>query len=65
MIGGVGRLVGVDPLADVVPAELGGVAEGDVVDVEEDFVLALAVPDLPAGVAGVHQDGADGAFGPG
>jgi hypothetical protein len=41
------------------------VAEGDVVDVDEDFVFALPVPDLAAGVARVAEDGADGALGPG
>lgn len=40
-------------------------AERHVVDVEQDLVLALAVPYLPAGVAGVGQDRADGALGPG
>src|SRR5690348_8512 len=42
-------LLGEDPLVLVVPAHHGGVAKGDVVDVEQDFVLALAVPDLTAG----------------
>ncbi len=37
----------------------------DVVHVEQDLVLALAVPDLAAGVAGVGQDRPDRAFGPG
>ncbi|WNM33724.1 hypothetical protein RKE30_26745 [Streptomyces sp. Li-HN-5-11] len=37
-------------------------AEGDVVDVEEAFFLALPVPDLVAGVAGVDEDGAHGAL---
>lgn len=40
-------------------------AERDVVDVEQDFLFALPVPDLVTGVAGVGQDRADGAFGPG
>jgi hypothetical protein len=60
-----------DPLAGlvaglpgVVPAHPGLIAAGDVVDVEQDLVFALLVPDLPAGVAGVAQDGADGALGP-
>jgi hypothetical protein len=35
---------------------LGDVTGGDVVDVEEHFVLALAGPDLVAGVAGVLED---------
>ncbi|KPC61340.1 hypothetical protein ADL29_25065 [Streptomyces chattanoogensis] len=39
-------------------------AEGDVVDVEEDFVLALFVPHLVAGIAGVGKDGANGTLGP-
>ena len=39
-------------------------AEGDVVDVEQDFLFALFVPDLPAGVAGVGQDHADRTLGP-
>ena len=43
----------------------GGVAERDVLDVEQDFVGALAVPHLVAGVAGVGEDRADGALGPG
>ncbi|MFE3649480.1 hypothetical protein [Streptomyces sp. NPDC059122] len=35
------RLCGPDPLLGGVPGEFGAVAEGDVVDVEEDFILAL------------------------
>jgi hypothetical protein len=58
-------LVGVDPATGLVPPHLGGVALGDVVNVQEHFVLALLVPDLPAGVAGVDEDSADGALGPG
>ena len=65
MIGGWTTSLGVDPLAAVVPPHLGGVAEGDVVDVEQHLVFALPVPDLAAGVAGVGQDRADGALGPG
>ncbi|MEU5926224.1 hypothetical protein ABZ817_21815 [Streptomyces antimycoticus] len=42
-----------DPLVLAVPAHGGGVAEGDVVDVEQCLVLVLPVPDLMAGVAGV------------
>jgi hypothetical protein len=61
----VGDLLGEQPLVLGVPPHLGGVAEHDVVDVEEDFVGALAVPDLVAGVAGVGQDGPYGALGPG
>src|SRR6266699_4245891 len=56
--------LGPDPLPAVVPAQPGLVAAGDVVDVEEDLVFALLVPHLPAGVAGVAQNGADGALGP-
>ena len=57
-------LLGVDPLVLVVPAHFGRVAERDVVDVDEDLVFALAVPDLAAGVPGVGEDGTDGVFGP-
>ena len=60
----VGDGVGPDPLPGVVPAHPGLIAAGDVVDVEQDLVFALLVPDLPAGVAGVAHDGADGALGP-
>jgi Stage II sporulation protein E (SpoIIE) len=55
-------LLGVDPLVFVVPPHLG--RERDVVDVAQDLVLALAVPDLAAGIAAVGQDGADGVLGP-
>ncbi|HEU5024113.1 MAG TPA: hypothetical protein VFV01_04255 [Spirillospora sp.] len=58
-------LLGEDPLVAVVPAEFGDVAERDVVDVDEDLVLALPVPDLVAGVAGVGQNGLHSALGPG
>ncbi|OHV25669.1 hypothetical protein BBK14_21790 [Parafrankia soli] len=54
----------VDPDVRVVPPHPGLVAEGDILDVEEDLVFALAVPDLPAGVPGVGQDGAQRCFGP-
>src|SRR5690242_14877596 len=60
----VGDGVGPDPAAGRVPPQPGFISGGDVVDVEEDLVLALLVPDLPAGVAGIGQDGADGGFGP-
>ncbi|OJF14759.1 hypothetical protein BG844_07985 [Couchioplanes caeruleus subsp. caeruleus] len=40
------------------------IAQADVVDVEQDLVLALLVPYLPSGVAGVGQDRLDGALGP-
>src|SRR6266516_4838316 len=45
--------------------ELGLVGEGDVVDVYEGLLAALAVPDLVASVTGVGQDRADGHLGPG
>ena len=60
----VGDDVGPDPAAGLVPAHPGLIAGGDVVDVQEDLVLALLVPDLPAGVAGVGHDDADGGLGP-
>jgi hypothetical protein len=50
------RFFGLDPPVGAVPAHDWRVAERDVVDVEEDFVRALFVPDLPAGVAGVAED---------
>lgn len=59
------RLRGPDPLVGLVPGLFGVVAECDVVDVEQDLVLALFVPHLMAGVAGVGEDGGDGAFRPG
>jgi hypothetical protein len=40
-------------------------AGGDVVDVQEHLVAALASPHLEAGVAGVAQDGPDRGLGPG
>nr|WP_246646739.1 hypothetical protein [Nonomuraea ceibae] len=49
-----------DPLALGIPLELGDVALGDVLDVQELFLLALLVPDLTTGVAGVQPDGLDG-----
>ena len=42
-----------------------GVAECDVVDVEQDLVGALLVPHLDAGVPGVSQDHPDRGLGPG
>ena len=48
----------------VVPAHLGDVPEGDVVDVDEHLVLALLVPHLVAGVARVGEDGPHGGLGP-
>jgi len=42
-------LSGADPIAGVgSPAHVGLVAEGDVVDVDEDLFAALPVPDLLA-----------------
>jgi hypothetical protein len=61
----VGDDVGPDPATGLVPAHPGLIAGGDVVDVQEDLVLALLVPDLPAGVAGVGEDGAYAGLGPG
>src|SRR5262249_38991037 len=40
------------------------VAERDVLDVDEDLCLALLVPHLPAGVAGIGEDDPHRAFGP-
>ncbi|NYF60002.1 hypothetical protein HDA35_005833 [Micromonospora purpureochromogenes] len=48
-----------------VPAHDPGMAHRHVVDVEQHLVGALLVPYLPAGVAGVGEDDADGALGPG
>src|SRR5207245_9519501 len=59
------QLFGGDPLVGLVPAHDAGVAHGDVLDVHQDLVCALLVPDLPPGVAGVGQDGAYRALGPG
>jgi hypothetical protein len=53
-----------DPVGAVVPAHLGFVAECDVVDADEYLVASLAVPDLPAGVAGVREDDAHGGLSP-
>jgi hypothetical protein len=50
---GVGDLVGVDPAALIVPPHLARVTQGDVMHVDQDLVLALPVPDLPTGVAGL------------
>jgi hypothetical protein len=50
-------LLGPDPLVGVVPAHLRFVPERHVVDVEEDLIAALFVPDLEARVAGVLKDG--------
>ncbi|WP_234025016.1 MULTISPECIES: hypothetical protein [unclassified Streptomyces] len=58
-------LLGPDPCVGAVPPHPGLVAECDVVDVQEDFLLALSVPYLVAGIARVVQNGADGSLGPG
>src|SRR6266508_3873588 len=57
--------LGGDPLVGFVPAHDAGVPHRHVLDVHQDLVGALLVPDLPPGVAGVGQDGADRALGPG
>jgi hypothetical protein len=41
------------------------VAEGDVLDVDEDLVASLPVPDLAACVAGVVEDGSHCTLAPG
>jgi hypothetical protein len=58
----VGGLLGEDPGVGGVPAHAAHVAGGDVVDVQQDLVAALLVPDLVAGVARVAglQDGGVG-----
>ena len=56
---------GIDPGVRVVPPHPGLVAEGDVIDADEDLVFALLVPDLPTGVAGVGQYRAHRRFRPG
>nr|WP_231930183.1 hypothetical protein [Micromonospora coriariae] len=61
----VGDLLGDHPLVAGVPAHDAGVAHCHVVDVEQHLVGALLGPDLTAGVAGVGEDDADGALGPG
>ncbi|MEX1094372.1 MAG: hypothetical protein WEF28_14625, partial [Acidimicrobiia bacterium] len=48
---------GPDPVAAVVPAHPGFVAEADVMDIDEDLVAALPVPHLVSGVAGIVQNG--------
>ena len=40
-------------------------AEADVFNVDQDFVAALAVPDLMAGVSRVSEDGPHCRLGPG
>jgi hypothetical protein len=60
----VDNLVRPDPAALLVPAQLGLITLGDVLDVEEDFVFALLVPHLASGVAGVLQDRLDRALAP-
>lgn len=61
----VDNLLRPDPGALRVPLGLGDVALGNVVDVQELFLLVLLVPDLAAGVAGVEQNGPDRRLGPG
>ncbi|MEI2699059.1 MAG: hypothetical protein V9E94_12190 [Microthrixaceae bacterium] len=61
----VGEVVGPHPVGGIVPAELGLVPGGDVVDVEEYFVVALPVPYLSAAVSGVLDDGPHGGLAPG
>jgi hypothetical protein len=61
----VGRLGRPDPLVDLVPAELGLVAERDILDIDQGLVTALLVPDLTTRVARVPQDGSHGALRPG
>jgi NAD(P)-dependent dehydrogenase (short-subunit alcohol dehydrogenase family) len=46
-------LLGVDPLVLLVPAHLGQTAERDVVGIDQNLMLALAVPHPAAGVAGL------------
>src|SRR6266550_2236387 len=58
-------LLGPDPLLGRVPPQLGHMAERHILDVDQYLILALAVPDLMAGVAGVGQDGAYRALRPG
>nr|WP_232234604.1 hypothetical protein [Actinoplanes sp. N902-109] len=48
------------PFVRVVPAVAALVTERDVVNVDEDFIGAGAVPNLTAGVARVAKDGPDG-----
>jgi hypothetical protein len=60
-----GEVGGPGPAVRVVPAHPGNVAGGDVVDVEEYFVAALASPHLVVGVAGIAQDGPDRGLSPG
>jgi hypothetical protein len=55
----VARVGRADPGVGVVPPHPCLVAERDVVDVEQDVLFALTVPNLVAGVAGVGEDCAD------
>src|SRR5690348_10432723 len=48
------------PLVWVVPSVPVLVAERDVFDVDQNFIGTRPVPDLPAGVARILQDRADG-----
>lgn len=53
--GGMSWLVGVNPLLGVVPAHFGGVTESNIIDVDQDLIRALPVPNLSAGVSRVGQ----------
>jgi hypothetical protein len=52
----VARFFGPDPFGGIVPSHSGLVAETDIVDVDEDLVAALLVPNLAAGVSMVLRD---------
>ncbi len=54
-----------DPVGFRVPCQPGVVAEGDVVHVDERFLLALLVPHFVTGVAGIAEDRPDSTLGPG
>jgi hypothetical protein len=49
------RHLGPDPLIGIVPPHLGLVTKCNVLDIEQDLVLALLVPHLEAGVARVES----------
>nr|WP_228717267.1 hypothetical protein [Allosaccharopolyspora coralli] len=53
------------PVVGLVPSHPRLVTKRHVLDVKELFVLSLLAPDLAAHVAGIGQDGAHGALGPG
>jgi hypothetical protein len=61
---GVHDVAGDHPVLLRIPARDTGVAHRNVLDVEENLIGALPVPHLPAGVAGIGQDGANGGLGP-